>query len=85
MIERTSAPKRSGWGSSRQGPIRSMIARKCGSTRRRCRTAAAQRSAGGAGEGVFAVRCGKRGDWRRFVSMITHSIQNEISGGAGDD
>ena len=46
MIELTSVPNRSGWGSSRQGPIRSMIARKCGSTFRRCRTAAAQRSYG---------------------------------------
>ena len=58
-------PNRSGFGSSRQGPIRSMIARKCGSTRRRCRTAAAHRFRGRAAGSGSRARVGRR----RVVSM----------------
>ena len=70
MIERTSAPKRSGCGSSRQGPTRSMIARKCGSTRRRCRTAAAQRFRAGARGTLPGARIRGRVERRRFVSIF---------------
>ena len=65
-IERTSAAKRSGCGSSRQGPIRSMIAFRWGSTRRRCLTAAAQRS----GEAGFAAPA-RLGTRRRLASFMS--------------
>ena len=67
-IERTSAPKRSAWSSSLQGPTRSMIARRCGSTRLRCLTAAAQRfriRADGVVRALFLSALGRTG----FVSI----------------
>src|SRR5262245_36940304 len=70
MIDRTRLLKRSGWGTNRHGPTRSMIARKWGSTRRRCRTANAQGSREGVAAGISPACLRERVVRRRLVSIV---------------